>query len=76
MKKIKIVLIFGFVSIDIDIIVKLIEVGVNIFCFNFLYGDYEEYLDCLNKVYEVEKIMGKIVGIMFDIKGVEIWMIV
>lgn len=28
------------VEVLVKNIVKLIEVGVNIFCFNFLYGDY------------------------------------
>lgn len=76
MKKIKIVSILGLVSMDVDMIVKLINVGVNIFWFNFFYGDYLEYFGWIENVYKVEEIIGKYVGIMFDIKGVEIWMIV
>ncbi|WP_270783239.1 pyruvate kinase [Levilactobacillus brevis] len=72
MKKTKIVSTLGPASTDVDTIVKLIESGANIFRFNFSHGDHEEHLGRLENVHKAEKITGKTVGIMLDMKGAEI----
>lgn len=72
MKKTKIVSTLGPASNTVDIIVKLIEAGANVFRFNFSHGDHEEHLARMNMVHEAEKITGKTVGIMLDTKGAEI----
>jgi len=72
MKKTKIVSTLGPASTDVNIIVKLIESGANIFRFNFSHGDHAEHLDRIEKVHEAEKITGKTVGLMLDTKGAEI----
>lgn len=45
---------------------------MNVVCLNFFYGSYEEYGVCIKNICEVLKKIGKIVGILFDIKGLEI----
>ena len=72
MKKTKIVSTLGPASNTVDIIVKLIEAGANVFRFNFSHGDHEEHLSRMNMVHEAEKITGKTVGILLDTKGAEI----
>ncbi|WDF81604.1 pyruvate kinase [Lacticaseibacillus pabuli] len=72
MKKTKIVSTLGPASNTVDIIVKLIESGANVFRFNFSHGDHEEHLSRMNMVHEAEKITGKTVGILLDTKGAEI----
>ncbi|GAK47428.1 pyruvate kinase [Secundilactobacillus oryzae JCM 18671] len=72
MKKTKIVSTLGPASTDVNIIVKLIESGANVFRFNFSHGDHAEHLDRIEKVHEAEKITGKTVGLMLDTKGAEI----
>lgn len=72
MKKTKIVATLGPASSSVDIIVKLMESGANVFRFNFSHGDHEEHMDRYEKVKEAEKITGKTVGILLDTKGAEI----
>lgn len=72
MKKTKIVSTLGPASTDVDIIVKLINAGTNIFRFNFSHGDHKEHLERINNVHKAEKITGKTVGLMLDTKGAEI----
>lgn len=68
----KIVCMIGLVSEFVDMLVNLINVGMNVCCLNFLYGDYEEYGVCIKNICEVVKIIGKCVVILLDIKGFEI----
>ncbi|MDO1605372.1 pyruvate kinase [Lactobacillus sp. YT155] len=72
MKRTKIVSTLGPASNTVDIVVKLIESGANVFRFNFSHGDHEEHAGRIANVREAEKITGKTVGLMLDTKGAEI----
>lgn len=72
MKRTKIVSTLGPASNSVDIVVKLIEAGANVFRFNFSHGDHEEHAGRMQNVREAEKITGKTVGFMLDTKGAEI----
>ncbi|MGR3741859.1 pyruvate kinase [Companilactobacillus sp. DQM5] len=72
MKRTKIVSTLGPASNTVDIVVKLIESGANVFRFNFSHGDHEEHAGRMANVREAEKITGKTVGFMLDTKGAEI----
>lgn len=72
MKKIKIVCIIGLKIEFEEMLVKMLDVGMNVMCLNFFYGDYVEYGQCIQNLCNVMSKIGKIVVILFDIKGLEI----
>ncbi|WP_027107517.1 pyruvate kinase [Lacticigenium naphthae] len=72
MKKTKIVCTIGPVSEEVDLLVKLIEAGMNVARLNFSHGDHAEHLNRIKNLREAQKITGKMVAIMLDTKGPEI----
>lgn len=72
MRKIKIVCIIGLVLELEEMFEKLMNVGMNVVCLNFLYGSYEEYKVRIDIICKVVKCLNKIIGLLLDIKGLEI----
>lgn len=72
-KKVKIFVIFGLVICSCDDICVLVEVGVNLFCLNFSYGDYVDYVQCFVWVCEVEVELNYLIGVFMDLQGLKLW---
>ncbi|EGO5847769.1 pyruvate kinase [Enterococcus faecalis] len=72
MKKTKIVCTIGPASESVDMLVNLINAGMNVCRLNFSHGDYEEHGARIKKIREAVKITGKRVAILLDTKGPEI----
>ncbi|MCK5686619.1 pyruvate kinase [bacterium] len=72
MAKTKIVATLGPASSDEKVIKELIEVGVNLFRFNFSHGTHEEHLDKLNLVNKIIEENGYIIGKIADLQGPKI----
>ena len=71
-KQTKIVCTLGPSSDNYDTILKMAEAGMNIVRLNFSHGTYEEHLQRINTVRQVEKDANINLGIMLDTKGPEI----
>lgn len=72
MKKTKVVCTIGPVSESVEILVKLIEAGMNVCRLNFSHGDFEEHGNRIKNIREAAKITGKRIAILLDTKGPEI----
>ena len=72
MKKTKIVCKIGPASESVDMLVNLINAGMNVCRLNFSHGDYEEHGARIKNIREAVKITGKRVAILLDTKGPEI----
>ncbi|EIQ7160748.1 pyruvate kinase [Enterococcus faecalis] len=72
MKKTKIVCTIGPASESVDMLVDLINAGMNVCRLNFSHGDYEEHGARIKNIREAVKITGKRVAILLDTKGPEI----
>lgn len=72
MKKTKIVCTIGPASETVDILVNLINAGMNVCRLNFSHGDFEEHGNRIKNIREAAKITGKRVAILLDTKGPEI----
>jgi pyruvate kinase len=72
MKKTKIVCTIGPASESVDMLVNLINAGMNVCRLNFSHGDFEEHGNRIKNIHEAEKITGKKVAILLDTKGPEI----
>ena len=72
MKKTKIVCTIGPASESVDLLVNLINAGMNVCRLNFSHGDYEEHGARIKNIREAVKITGKRVAILLDTKGPEI----
>lgn len=72
MKKTKIVSTIGPASESVDMLVNLINAGMNVCRLNFSHGDYEEHGARIKNIREAVKITGKRVAILLDTKGPEI----
>ncbi|MGX7351564.1 pyruvate kinase [Enterococcus canis] len=72
MKKTKIVCTIGPASESLDMLVNLINAGMNVCRLNFSHGDYEEHGNRIKNIREAVKITGKRVAILLDTKGPEI----
>ena len=72
MKKTKIVCTIGPASESVDMLVNLINAGINVCRLNFSHGDYEEHGARIKNIREAVKITGKRVAILLDTKGPEI----
>ncbi len=72
MKKTKIVCTIGPASESVDMLVNLINAGMNVCRLNFSHGDYEEHGARIKNIREAVKITGKRVAILLDTKGPEI----
>lgn len=72
MKKTKIVCTIGPASESVDMLVNLINAGMNVCRLNFSHGDYEEHGARIKNIREAVKITGKRIAILLDTKGPEI----
>lgn len=72
MKKTKIVCTIGPASEDVDMLVKLIDAGMNVARINFSHGDQESHAQKIRNIREAERRSGRHIGIMLDTKGPEI----
>ena len=72
MKKTKIVCTIGPASETVDMLVDLINAGMNVSRLNFSHGDFEEHGNRIKNIREASKITGKRVAILLDTKGPEI----
>ncbi|HGS8694095.1 TPA: pyruvate kinase [Enterococcus faecalis] len=72
MKKTKIVCTIGPASESVDMLVNLINAGMNVCRLNFSHGDYEEHGARIKNIREAVKITRKRVAILLDTKGPEI----
>lgn len=72
MKKTKIVCTIGPASESVEILVKMIEAGMDVARLNFSHGNHEEHLMRIQNIREASEITGKTIGIMLDTKGPEI----
>jgi len=71
-KRTKILATIGPASDSLDMLVKLILAGVNVFRLNFSHGTHEQHLLVLNRIREAMKQTGLIVGVLQDISGPKI----
>ncbi|WP_430598444.1 pyruvate kinase [Enterococcus sp. AZ177] len=72
MKKTKIVCTIGPASETVDMLVNLMNAGMNVCRLNFSHGDFEEHGNRIKNIREAAKITGKRVAILLDTKGPEI----
>ena len=72
MKKTKIVCTMGPQEENIDLLVKLIEAGMDVARFNFSHGTHEEQLQRMEAVRKARQIAGKPIAMLLDTKGPEI----
>lgn len=72
MKKTKIVCTIGPASELTEMLVNLINAGMNVCRLNFSHGDFEEHGNRIKNIREAVKITGKRVAILLDTKGPEI----
>lgn len=71
-RKAKIICTIGPASESVDMLVKLINAGMNVARLNFSHGSHEEHGARIVNIREASKITGKLVAIMLDTKGPEI----
>ncbi|TCT16812.1 pyruvate kinase [Natranaerovirga pectinivora] len=72
MKKTKIICTIGPASEKEEVLVKLMENGMDIARLNFSHGDYEEHLNRINIIKKLRKETGIPTAILLDTKGPEI----
>ncbi|WP_086349403.1 pyruvate kinase [Candidatus Enterococcus clewellii] len=72
MKKTKIVCTIGPASETVEMLVDLMNAGMNVCRLNFSHGDFEEHGNRIKNIREAMKISGKRVAILLDTKGPEI----
>jgi len=71
-KRTKILATVGPASDSLEILIDLINAGVNVFRLNFSHGTHEQHLIVLNRIREAMKMTGLVVGILQDISGPKI----
>ncbi len=71
-KRTKILATIGPASDSLEVIQKLVLAGVNVFRLNFSHGTHEYHYDVLQRIRQVEKNTGLLVGVMQDISGPKI----
>ncbi|MCZ2257990.1 pyruvate kinase [Sporosarcina sp. G11-34] len=72
MRKTKIVCTIGPASESPEILEQLIAAGMNVARLNFSHGNHEEHKVRIDRIKEVSRKQGKVVGILLDTKGPEI----
>ena len=72
MRKTKIVCTIGPASESLDILIELIEAGMNVARLNFSHGNYEEHKQRIQNIREASRKTGKSIAILLDTKGPEI----
>ena len=71
-KRTKILATVGPSSDSLEMLVKLINAGVNVFRLNFSHGTHSQHLIVLNRIREAMKKTGVIIGVLQDISGPKI----
>lgn len=71
-KRTKILATIGPSSDSLEILIDLINAGVNVFRLNFSHGTHEEHLSVLSKIRQAMQKTGLVVGILQDISGPKI----
>ncbi len=72
MRKTKIVCTIGPASESVEVLEKLIDAGMNVARLNFSHGDHAEHKVRIDRINEVARRKGKVVGILLDTRGPEI----
>ncbi len=72
MRRIKIICTIGPASADRDILVKMVEKGMNVARLNFSHGDHSEHLEKINLLRGVERQTGEYLSILQDLAGPKI----
>ncbi len=72
MKKTKIVCTIGPASDSFEVLVQLMESGMDVARLNFSHGNYDEHKIRIDNIKKARKAVGKSVAIMLDTKGPEI----
>ncbi len=72
MKKTKIVGTIGPVSESREVLTKLVENGLNVIRLNMSHGDYDEQLQRVEMIRDINKELGTNVAILLDTKGPEV----
>lgn len=72
MRKTKIVCTIGPASESTELLEELIDAGMNVARLNFSHGDHAEHKVRIDKINEVARRKGKVVGILLDTRGPEI----
>ncbi len=72
MRRTKIVCTLGPASNDRDILLEMARQGMDVARFNFSHGEHDEHRHRMSLVREVEKELGKPIGLMLDTQGPEI----
>lgn len=68
----KIVCTLGPATSSVEMLVKLIETGMDVARLNFSHGSHSEHLEMMNKVREASSITGEPVAILMDLQGPKI----
>ncbi len=68
----KIVCTLGPASSTVEILVKMIEVGMDVARLNFSHGSHEDHLEMMNRVRQAATITGEPVAILLDLQGPKI----
>ncbi|MFZ2575110.1 MAG: pyruvate kinase, partial [Trichococcus flocculiformis] len=72
MKKTKIVCTIGPASDSVDVLVRMMDSGMNVARLNFSHGAHDTHMISLNNVREAARLANKNIGIMLDIQGQKI----
>ncbi len=72
MRRTKIICTIGPASKSKEIVLKLVEHGMNVARINFSHGSYDEHKKVIDTIKEVREELGKPIGILLDTKGPEI----
>ena len=72
MRKTKIVCTIGPASESVEVLEELIDAGMNVARLNFSHGNHEEHKVRIDRINEVARRKGKVVGILLDTRGPEI----
>lgn len=72
MRKTKIVCTIGPASESVEVLEKLIDAGMNVARLNFSHGTHAEHKARIDRINEVSRRKGKVVGILLDTRGPEI----
>ena len=71
-KKTKIVCTIGPASDSVDVLVRMMDSGMNVARLNFSHGAHDTHMISLNNVREAARLANKNIGIMLDIQGQKI----
>ncbi|MFZ2374073.1 MAG: pyruvate kinase, partial [Trichococcus flocculiformis] len=72
MKKTKIVCTIGPASDSVDVLVRMMDSGMNVARLNFSHGAHDTHMISLNNVRGAARLANKNIGIMLDIQGQKI----